>query len=250
MNYIRTLNAFYDVISAEHISANGQLLYYTLLIVGNKSGWPEWIGRTNVHLCGISGLSEKQLIKAKKELKARGLIDYTTGRRGRCSEYRILPPLERWGKNTAPQSGSNQAGNPSDLDKRNTKTKTKRNSDEFQITWDDPDVSGEAPELDAESVVDAYHEVCPALPRVDKLTRSLRRSVEAGARELGADGLRRLLDKAAASVFLAGSHGWTATLGWLLRPDNARRVLSGKYDDWNGSGGNPFIDTLIREGKI
>lgn len=93
MNYIELLNAFYERIQCSRVSNNGQLLYYTLLAINNKSSWSDWFSRTNVSISGMMGISEKAFMNARAELKQLGLIDFVPSKkRGECTKYRILYP--------------------------------------------------------------------------------------------------------------------------------------------------------------
>lgn len=93
MNYIELLNLFYERIQCSRISNNGQLLYYTLLAINNKSSWSDWFSRTNVNISGMMSVSEKAFMNARAELKQLGLIDFIPSKkRGECTKYRILYP--------------------------------------------------------------------------------------------------------------------------------------------------------------
>lgn len=93
MNYIGALNAFYERIQCIRVSGNGQLLYHTLLMVNNKSGWSEWFSRTNAGICGLMNVSEKAFMNAREELKQLGLIDFIPSRkRGGMHEVPYFVP--------------------------------------------------------------------------------------------------------------------------------------------------------------
>ena len=93
MTYIDALNSFYDLIQCNQVSANAQLLYYTLLQINNKCSWTDWFQRTNVSLCGIMNMGEKAMMNARNELKQLGLIAFETSKkRGECTRYSILYP--------------------------------------------------------------------------------------------------------------------------------------------------------------
>lgn len=82
MNYFDLLNAFYELLKVNPPSSNAQLLYHTLLMEYNRANWQsERIQRTNTYICGLCGLNEKALIKAKNELKLLGLIDFKTAKK-------------------------------------------------------------------------------------------------------------------------------------------------------------------------
>ena len=91
MNYIKQLNALYDWLQSNHLSASAQLLYHTLLMINNSCGWTEWFQRTNQSICGLIGIDEKTLIRARNELKQKGLIDFKSGsKKGEITRYKII----------------------------------------------------------------------------------------------------------------------------------------------------------------
>jgi len=91
MNYIKQLNVFYDWLQCNRLSASAQLLYHTLLMINNRAGWADWFQRTNQAICGLIGIDEKTLIKARNELKQKGLIDFTAGKKkGDITKYRLI----------------------------------------------------------------------------------------------------------------------------------------------------------------
>lgn len=91
MTYLDILNYFYDFCECNTVSANAQLLFYTLLGINNKCAWEEWFSRTNISLSTRMGISEKAFIRERNELKQLGLIDFISSKkRGTCTKYRIL----------------------------------------------------------------------------------------------------------------------------------------------------------------
>lgn len=91
MNYIKQLNALYDWLQSNRLSSSAQLLYHTLLMINNRCGWTEWFERTNQSLCGLIGIDEKTLIRARNELKQKGLIDFKSGsKKGEITRYKII----------------------------------------------------------------------------------------------------------------------------------------------------------------
>ncbi len=91
MNYIEQLNHFYDLLQCNYISNNAQLLYHTLLMINNKCSWIEWFQRTNISLCGLLGISENTLKKARNELKQYNLIDFQQAtKKGQITKYKII----------------------------------------------------------------------------------------------------------------------------------------------------------------
>jgi len=85
MNYIKQLNAFYDWLQANTLSSSAQLLYHV------KCGWIEYFQRTNQSLCGIMGVSENTLKRARNELKQKYLINFRSARKkGEITSYKII----------------------------------------------------------------------------------------------------------------------------------------------------------------
>ncbi|MEG0989154.1 MAG: hypothetical protein RSG54_10560, partial [Clostridium sp.] len=128
MNYIELLNMFYERIQCSRVSNNGQLLYYTLLAINNKSSWSDWFSRTNVSISGMMGVSEKAFANARAELKQLGLIDFIPSKkRGECTKYRILY-LTNYCTKAGTNVGSKEVQTlvqSADINKQETKTKKK-----------------------------------------------------------------------------------------------------------------------------
>ncbi len=159
MNYLELLNAFYERIQCSRISNNGQLLYYTLLAINNKSSWSDWFSRTNVSISSLMNVSEKAFMNARAELKQLGLIDFVPSkRRGECTKYRILYPTKYSTKastNSSTNSSTKEVQSTvqsADIDKQKQKTKTKKS-----ISNEIPEKCGTAlPEGIPQKVLDDY----------------------------------------------------------------------------------------------
>lgn len=131
MNYIELLNMFYERIQCSRVSNNGQLLYYTLLAINNKSSWSDWFSRTNVSISGMMGVSEKAFANARAELKQLGLIDFIPSKkRGECTRYRILYPTN-YGTNVGTNGGTKEVQTlvqSADINKHKLKLKQKKDT--------------------------------------------------------------------------------------------------------------------------
>lgn len=155
MNYLELLNAFYERIQCSRISNNGQLLYYTLLAINNKSSWSDWFSRTNVSISSLMNVSEKAFMNARAELKQLGLIDFVPSkRRGECTKYRILYPT-KYSTKASTNSSTKEVQSTvqsADIDKQKQKTKTKKS-----ISNEIPEKCGTAlPEGIPQKVLDDY----------------------------------------------------------------------------------------------
>jgi hypothetical protein len=95
------------------------------------------------------------------------------------------------------------------------------------------------PEKDApvpySEIVEVYHEQCPDLPKVLKVTTARKKHIKARYREYNSDlsVFRELFKLAGSSPFLHGKNdrGWIASFDWLMNEQNMTKVLEGKYTD-------------------
>ena len=69
-------------------------LYLYLFHLNNRAIWREWFEVSNIALSALTGLSERNMIRAKNGLKNKGFIDFIPGRRGKPSKYRLATPDE------------------------------------------------------------------------------------------------------------------------------------------------------------
>ena len=76
MNYLTIINAFWDWATTNPLSTGQVSLYFALLHVCNKSNWTEWFQVPNQVLSVLTGLSRSGILKARNELKQKGLIDF------------------------------------------------------------------------------------------------------------------------------------------------------------------------------
>ena len=69
------------------------------------------------------------------------------------------------------------------------------------------------------------------MPLVHALTSKRKSIINSRLKEYGSEQMKLVIDKAASSGFLNGSHGWMASFDWIMRPNNFVKVLEGNYDD-------------------
>lgn len=89
MNYITIINAFWDLATTNPLSTGQVSLYFALLHVCNKSNWTEWFQAPNQVLSVLTGLSRSGILKARNELKQKGLIDFKE-RGTRATLYKLI----------------------------------------------------------------------------------------------------------------------------------------------------------------
>lgn len=85
-----------------------------------------------------------------------------------------------------------------------------------------------------DDIVSLYHNFCPSLPRIVKLTPKRKKSINARFRASpDLEVFKKLFSKAEASDFLSGRNGkWTScNFDWLLNENNMLKVLEGSYDN-------------------
>lgn len=89
MNYISLINSFWDSAMTNPLSTGQVSLYFALLNVCNRSNWTEWFQAPNQVLLVLTGLSRSGILKARNELKQRGVIDFKE-RGTKATLYKII----------------------------------------------------------------------------------------------------------------------------------------------------------------
>lgn len=91
MTYIDYLNSFHQWLETNALPASSQLMYFKLLNIFNRAGWPEYVGVDNLRLMLMTGIkSEKTAIQARDRLADAGFIAYQKGRKGTPNRYSLL----------------------------------------------------------------------------------------------------------------------------------------------------------------
>ncbi|WP_290193480.1 hypothetical protein [uncultured Muribaculum sp.] len=112
-------------------------------------------------------------------------------------------------------------------------------------------------EVDCDFIVRLYHDRCPSLPRVLKLTdkRKMKIRVRFEEMKFSYETLQEVFDKCEASYFIRGDNkrGWKADFDWIFtNSQNWVKVLEGKYDNqpniYNAHGTAPNQSTPVGYG--
>lgn len=91
MTYIDYLNEFNRWIENDHLTLPAQVLYFRLLNVFNRAGWPEWVPVDTIRLQVMTnGLSKPAVYRARDELVKAGFIRYQQGKKGAPSRYALV----------------------------------------------------------------------------------------------------------------------------------------------------------------
>ena len=91
---------------------------------------------------------------------------------------------------------------------------------------------------DYQAVLDAFHESCPSLPKVLKLSDSRKKAIKARLNDFGLEEIKRAFVLTEQSDFLKGTNtnGWQASFDWLMKPANLTKVLEGNYENKHKAG--------------
>ena len=91
---------------------------------------------------------------------------------------------------------------------------------------------------DYQAVLDAFHELCPSLPKVLKLSDSRKKAIKARLNDFGLEEIKRAFALTEQSDFLKGNNanGWQAGFDWLMKPANLTKVLEGNYENKHKAG--------------
>lgn len=95
-------------------------------------------------------------------------------------------------------------------------------------------------------VIEMYHEHCPSLPKIVKLTDVRKRAIRTRLKTYTEDDLVTAFDKAEASDFLRkGSGTWNgASFDWIMNPRNIVKILEGNYDNKPTRGKEQELDSF------
>lgn len=76
LNYISTINSFWNLTTINPLSTGQVALFFALLHLNNNSYWTEWFQAPNQVLSVLTGMSRSGILKARNELKQKGYIDF------------------------------------------------------------------------------------------------------------------------------------------------------------------------------
>lgn len=90
MTYIDYLNRFNQFLESSALPPSAQLLYYKLLHVFNRAGWPPTVQVDNQRLMTMLGnITEATVIRNRNKLIDAGFIQFHSGRKGVPSQYAL-----------------------------------------------------------------------------------------------------------------------------------------------------------------
>ena len=111
-------------------------------------------------------------------------------------------------------------------------------------------------DLAYETVSELYNDICISLPKVKRMTQKRKEAITRLI-QLGftIDDLKEIFQKAEESSFLKGNNNnkWCASFDWLIREENAAKVIEDNYTDKvkkveNNNSSNPFVALALEMG--
>lgn len=244
MNYIALINSFWDSAMTNPLSTGQVSLYFALLHVCNRSNWTEWFQAPNQVLSVLTGMSRSGILKARNELKQRGLIDF----RERGTKATIYCITMSNSKQVSEQDGvQNSVRNSMQVGVQNGSTlyKQKEKQNIEKSTSDEVPEKSDAFSDQIATIRELYNSVCGSYPRLVKMSESRKKAIRARLRAgYTVDDFRRLFEMAESSDFLKGRNrrNWSATFDWLIADANMAKVLDGNYrnqNSWDHSTSQP-----------
>lgn len=123
MTYIDYLNQFNLWLESNALPSSSQLMYYKLLHVFNRAGWPETVQVDNRRMMLMTGSqAETTIIRARDKLVDAGFIRYEKGRKGAPNRY----ALSKMYLNNESVYASESASESASISASHIKTKKKK----------------------------------------------------------------------------------------------------------------------------
>lgn len=90
-SYIEHANHFWAVrITRDDLNERETTVFFWLLHVASRQGWPEEFEASTAALCRVLNCSRQSFTRARERLKASQLIYYTEGSRAKCPRYSFV----------------------------------------------------------------------------------------------------------------------------------------------------------------
>lgn len=135
MNYIKQVNAFFESLLTNSLSANAQCLYSNLLNINNRCNWQKEFVVANSTLSGFTCLNKQALYRARNELIQKKYIKFKKGvNQNLAGKYEIIEfvTADNTTDNTANDTPNNIANNTiNKLNKTKQKNIKKNNKKKF-----------------------------------------------------------------------------------------------------------------------
>ncbi len=178
-------------------------------------------------LAAETGLSERQIRTCLTNLKKSGEIFIKTTNRYSVitiCNYDTYQSKEEVSDQQSDQQTTSKR--PAD-DQQSTTNKNEKNLNN-EKEFDKPSHSEK---IDFEILKNVYHEKCPKLNKITKLTADRKKAVRARIKEHGKSAVMQVFSNVGNSPFLNGHNdkNWLADFDWIFRPTNFLKILEGNY---------------------
>ncbi len=129
MTYYDYLNSFNRWLESNALPGNAQLMYFKLLNVFNRAGWPESVQVDTLRLMQMTDTADKRTVYRARDRPAEaGLISFNKGTKGHPTRFSLIESIfcvEYGTKNSTKNSTTNGTHIKN---KNNNKTKKNNNS--------------------------------------------------------------------------------------------------------------------------
>ena len=244
MTYIDLINRFWKIDLNYSFSHPEVHLYFKLLEIANRSGWRGKLSVPNSRLCGMVGLTQASLIKARQRLIDTNVIVYEKGTTRKAGKYIINPDYfnnysnKKDYFNKRSNSDSNSDSNLDSNSDSNQSNLYKKRKDKDKEKSKDKEPSEKIP---YQEIIDLYNSVCGEhLPKIIKKTDKIKNKIKARWETFNSlEEWKKVFETTISIPFMIGNNqrGWRADLRWLIEnDDNPLKVLEGRYKEVSNGG--------------
>ena len=128
MTYIDRLNEFNRWLESNALPGNAQLMYFRLLNVFNRAGWPESVQVDTLRLMQLTDCQKVAAYRARDKLVETGFISYRKGSKGRPTEYFLFDKETEYGTKNDTENGTQNGTHIKNKNKNKNKTKSNLSS--------------------------------------------------------------------------------------------------------------------------
>ncbi len=250
MQYLKIWTSFRDVIAPLTDEEAGRL-FRMMLIYAETGEEPEKFDGNESFLFPVA----KQQIDLTRDrydkLRANG------AKGGRPPKHRAeedgnqAKPNETKRNQTKPNETKRNQTKPNETskekNKNNSNDNSKYKSSNVSVKGkEDSSLREESQENNRGGVADhllaAYAASCPHLSQLKRLTDLRREAAQDAVKDLTVAEMEKVFEMAGKSQFLNGDNdrGWRADFDWLIKPENAIKVLEGRYSNGTPKPKNAF----------
>lgn len=91
MNYEDLIRAFEQWLETNYLAKDAQLLWYKIIALFDKAGWPEWIGVDNQRLMASMQIRrEATFLKLRDELLEKNFFGFRKGKKAQPNRYKLF----------------------------------------------------------------------------------------------------------------------------------------------------------------